>query len=187
VLALTVAGCGGGSSSSSSGPSGGPTQGAAQPVSATLTLGRVAGNLHQPNKRIFKKHRKQVLTQVGKAVETWIEGGYGGSYPRGSFGSAFADFTSAAKHDAMHQQRLMTNWALRKRIDGVDFKKQKVTVDVLAPHGRPAGATARVALVFATSGQVTKRITVHGRLFLSPDDHGTWQIFGYDVAKGGSR
>jgi hypothetical protein len=26
---------------------------------------------------------------------------------------------------------------------------------------------------------------VHGRLFLNPTDHGTWQIFGYDVARGG--
>ena len=66
-----------------------------------------------------------------------------------------------------------------------DVKKRKVTVDVLAPHGRPAGATARVALVFTTTGDTKQRVTVHGRLFLSPDDHGSWQVFGYDVAKGG--
>jgi hypothetical protein len=27
-------------------------------------------------------------------------------------------------------------------------------------------------------------VVVHGRLFLDPTDHGTWQIFGYDVARG---
>jgi hypothetical protein len=152
-----------------------------------VTLGRVAGNLHQPNKRIFGQHRKQMLKGVGKAVDSWIDGGFVGvDYPRDSFGSAFASFTKPAARDAQHQQRLMTNWDLRKQIDGVVVKKRKVTVDALAPHGRPAGATARVALVFTTTGDVTKRVTVHGRLFLTPGDHGTWQIFGYDVAKGGS-
>jgi hypothetical protein len=188
ALTLTVGGCGGGGSSSpSSGPSGGSVSGGAQPVATTLTLGRVAGNLHQPNKRIFGKHRKQVLDRVGKAVDSWIDGGFVGvSYPRDSFGSAFASFTKPARHDAEKQQKLMTNWSLRKKIDGLQVKKRKVTVDVLAPHGRPAGATARVALVFTTSGHKSLRVSLHGRLFLTPDSHGTWQIFGYDVAKGGS-
>jgi len=47
-------------------------------VATRLVLGRVAGDLHQPNKRIFKKHRKQVLERVGRAVDTWIDGGFVG-------------------------------------------------------------------------------------------------------------
>jgi hypothetical protein len=188
ALALVAGGC---SSSASSSPDAAPTTGGsavggAQPVASTVVLGKVAGNLHQPNRKVFKKHRKQTLKQVGQAVDTWIDGGFVGvDYPRDSFGSAFQAFTKPAKHDARTQQKLMTNWALRKKIDGVDVKKRKVTVDVLAPHGRPAGATARIALVFTTTGDTTERVAVHGRLFLGPDDHGTWQIFGYDVAKGG--
>jgi hypothetical protein len=186
ALSLGVSGCGGGSSSPSAGPSSGSTVGAAQPVTSTVALGRVAGNLHQPNKKVFKKHRQKVLTKVGHAVDTWIDGGFVGvSYPRDSFASAFQAFTAPARRDAGHQQKLMTNWGLRHRIDGVEVKKRKVTVDVLAPHGRPAGATARVELVFSTTGDATKRVTVHARLFLNPDAHGTWRIFGYDVAKGG--
>lgn len=155
-------------------------------MTSTVALGRVAGDLHQPNKRVFAKHRKDVLDQVGTAVDTWVDGGFVGvGYPRDSFGSAFQAFTAPARADAEHQQRLMTNWDLRHQIDGVHVTKRKVTVDVLAPHGRPAGATARVALVFTTTGDVTRTVTVHGRLFLSPDDKGTWRIFGYDVAKGG--
>jgi hypothetical protein len=42
-----------------------------------------------------------------------------------------------------------------------------------------------VALVFTTTGDTTKRVSVHGRLFLTPNANGSWQIFGYDVAKGG--
>ena len=187
ALALAAGGC---SSSDSSSPDAGPTTDAATvgagSVASTLVLGRVAGNLHQPNKRVFNKHRRETLAKVGRAVDTWIDGGFVGvSYPRDDFGSAFQAFTKPAKHDAKQQKKLMTNWQLRKKIDGVDVKKRKVTVDVLAPHGRPAGATARVALVFTTTGDTKQRVTVHGRLFLSPDDHGSWQVFGYDVAKGG--
>lgn len=188
VLALAA---GGGSSSDSSTPETGPTPSAsgndgARPVATRLVLGRVAGDLHQPNKRIFKKHRKQVLERVGRAVDTWIDGGFVGvSYPRSDFKSAFAAFTKPAKHDARQQMKLMTNWKLRKKIDGVDVKKRKVAVDVLAPHGRPAGATARVDLVFTTTGHTRQKVTVTGRLFLGPDDHGSWRVFGYDVSNGG--
>jgi hypothetical protein len=154
-------------------------------VASKVVLGRVAGNLHQPNKRIFNKHRKRVLARVGRAVDSWIDGGFVGvGYPRSSFPTAFAAFTRPAKHDARRQIRLMTNWKLRKKIDGVEVKKRKVTVDVLAPRGRPAGATARVNLVFTTTGKAHRRVDVTGRLFLSPGDHGSWKVFGYDVARG---
>jgi hypothetical protein len=187
AVCVALAGCGGSDSSSpKAGASGGSDVGGAQPVSSTLALGSVAGNVQRPNKKVFARHRKQMLADVGKAVDTWIDGGFVGvTYPRDDFGSAFQDFTEPAAADARHQQALMTNWGLRKDIDGVAVKKRTVTVDVLAPHGRPAGATARVALVFSTTGDTQQRVAVHGRLFLAPDDQGTWQIFGYDVAKGG--
>ena len=190
VLALAAGGC---SSSSSSTPSAGPTSGAsgvggAQPMASTVVLGRVAGNLHQPNKRVFKKHRHRMLKRVGRAVDSWIDGGFVGvGYPRSDFKTAFASFTKRAKHDARRQMKLMTNWKLRKKIDGVDVKKRKVTVDAFAPHGHPAGATARVHLVFMTTGNHQKRVTVTGRLFLSPANHGSWKVFGYDMSKGGMR
>jgi hypothetical protein len=186
ALSTSLAGCGGGSSSPSAGHSGTPDAGGAQPVASTVDLGSVAGNVQPANRKVFKKHRKQVLDEVGKAVDSWIDGGFVGvSYPRDDFGSAFDSFTKPAAADAQRQRALMTNWDLRSKIDGVAVKKREVTVDVLAPHGRPAGATARVTLVFTTTGDVERRVAVHGRLFLTPDDHGTWQVFGYDVAKGG--
>jgi hypothetical protein len=187
ALALAAGGC---SSSDSSSPAAAPTTGDSQaggaaPVDSKVVLGKVAGTVQKKNRKVFvKDHRRQMLKQVGHAVDSWIDGGFVGvDYPRDSFASAFDAFTEPAKHDAKHQKKLMTNWALRTQIDGVDAKKRKVTVDVLAPRGRPAGATARVALVFTTSGDVTKRVTVKGRLFLSPG-HGRWRIFGYDVSRG---
>lgn len=188
ALSMTLAGCGGGSSSPSSGPSGSSDTGGAQPVASTVDLGVVAGNVQPANRKVFKKHRKQVLTDVGKAVDTWIDGGFVGvDYPTTDFPDAFTDFTKPAAADAERQLSLMTNSDLGKDIDGLTVDKRTVTVDVLAPHGRPAGATARVTLVFTTTGDadVQKRVAVHGRLFLAPDSQGTWQVFGYDVAKGG--
>jgi hypothetical protein len=189
VLALAVGGCSSSSSDSSqpqAAPSSKATVGGSQPpLASKILLGRVAGNVHQPNKRRFKKHRKAVLKGVGRSVDSWIDGGFVGvGYPRDSFKSAFAAFTKPAERDARKQPKLMTNWGLRKKIDGVEIKKRRVVVDVFAPHGRPAGATARVALVFKTTGHTRKRVAVHARLFLSPGGHGHWRIFGYDVARG---
>jgi hypothetical protein len=117
-------------------------------------------------------------------VDTWIDAAYVGvDYPRDSFDSAFDSFTEQAKRDANAQKKLMTNWDLRQKIDGVDVKRRTMSVDVMAPRGRPAGATARVALVFTTTGETQERVTVRGRLFLVPG-HGAWRIFGFDIARG---
>jgi hypothetical protein len=156
-----------------------------RPVASTVVLGKVAGTIRKKSWKVFTEHRKRLLKRVGRAVDTWIDGGFVGvDYPRDSFGTAFTAFTTPARHDAKHQRGLMTNWHLRQRIDGVEVKKRKVSVDVLAPRGRPAGATAHVDLVFKTTGQADKRVTVSGRMFLGPDPHGTWRIFGYDMSRG---
>jgi hypothetical protein len=187
ALALAVGGC---SDSDSSTPSTAPSQtdsgvGGARPVASRVLLGKVAGTIKKKNWKTFMNdHRKTMLTQVGQAVDTWIDGGFVGvDYPRDSFDSAFSAFTQGAKQDAQRQQKLMTNWPLRQDIDGVDVEKRTVTVDVMAPRGRPAGATARVHLVFTTTGDTQERVTVRGRVFLTPG-HGAWRIFGFDVSKG---
>jgi len=187
AFALVAGGCSGSDSSSpSAGSSTTPSAvGAGSELASKVLLGKVAGTIKRKNwKEFMKHHRRPMLKQVGKAVDSWIDGGFVGvDYPRDSFGTAFDAFTKPAKHDAKHEQDLMTNWDLRKDIDGVDVKRRKVTVDVMAPRGRPAGATARVNLVFTTTGGTRERVTVRGRLFLSPG-HGKWHIFGYDVSKG---
>jgi hypothetical protein len=188
ALALAVGGCSGSSDSSS--PSAAPSSASNSPagsptVKTQVVVAKVAGNLHQPNRRIFKKYRKHLQQKVGKAVDAWFDGGFVGvHYPRDDFPTAFATFTAAAKKEARHQQQLMTNWKWRHKIDGVTVKKRKVSLDVLAPNGRPAGVTARVHLTFKTTGDAEKKVSVSGRLFLARDPHGTWRIFGYDVAKG---
>jgi hypothetical protein len=183
---LVVGGCSGSGSDSSS-PSAGPSSSAttaAQPVAAEVSLGKVAGTIKKKNRKTFLDHRKTMLKQVGDAVASWVDGGFVGvDYPRASFDAAFSSFTAQAKRDATHQRKLMTNWDLRQKINGVEVETNKVTIDVMAPKGRPAGATARVRLVFTTTGDTEERVTVRGRLLLTPA-HGKWRIFGYDVSKG---
>jgi hypothetical protein len=181
---LALVGCGGNDSSSpaAAAPS---TAGAAPVVATKVTVGTVAGTVRKPFRKTFAQHRSHLSKQVGAAVDGWLDGGFVGvDYPRDDFPTAFASFTDVAKRAARRDQRLMTNWSLRHDIDGVTVKQRTVTLDVLAPRGRPAGVTARVRLVFTTRGDTSQRVSVTGRLFLSQDRHGDWQIFGYDVAKG---
>jgi hypothetical protein len=187
AVALSVGGCGG---SDSSGPDAAPggsgtASGEASPMASTVVIGRVAGNVHQPSRHRFAAARVDLEKSVGEAVDAWLDGGFVGvTYPRDGFDTAFASFTADARKDAEQDKDLMTLWGYRHRIDGVTTTHRKVVVDVLAPRGKPAAATARVDLRFTTSGDVSKPIEVRGRLFLTPAADGTWQIFGYDVARG---
>lgn len=185
AVALAAGGCGGSSSSSpTTGPSS-STAGGTPPVTTTVALAQVVGDLKKKYHRTFKAHEKSLRTQVGKAVDAWLDGGFVGvSYPTSDFPTAFSSFTPQAAKDAGAQQRLMTNAALGPHIDGVTATKRHVSLDVLAPKGHTAGVTAHVVLKFTTSGQTQKKVTVTGRLFLTKDAQGDWQIFGYDVSKG---
>jgi hypothetical protein len=191
AAALAVGGC---SSSDSSSPSAVPSSGASAtfggkpPVATAVTIGQVAGSFRQPYHRQFEKHAKRLRKQVGAAVDAWFDGAFVGvSYPRHDFPAAFRTFTGGARHDAEQQRALMTLWAWRNRIDGVVTTKREVALDVLAPHGRPAGVTARVRLRFRTTGDVKRKVTVTGRLFLTQNSRHQWRIFGFDVAKGSVR
>jgi hypothetical protein len=192
VAVLALSGCS--SSSDSSSPSAGPSSGASAtfggnpPMATAVTIGHVAGAYRKPNRRQFHRHAQHLRKEVGAAVDAWFDGGFVGvSYPRDAFPSAFRTFTSGARHDAERQKSLLTLWAWRHRIDGVVPIKREVALDVLAPHGRPAGVTARVRLRFRTTGDLTRKVTVTGRLFLTQDSRHRWRVFGFDVAKGSVR
>ena len=69
------------------------------------------------------------------------------------------------------------------RADGVELRRSRVVLDVLAVQQLARGVTARVLLEFRTTGSVEKRVRVQGRLYLTHEDDG-WQVFGYDMTKG---
>ena len=122
--------------------------------------------------------------QVAHAVDEWFDAAYvGGTYPRDDFAASWPGFTTGAKADASGDKALMSNEDIGSQISSVRATARRVSIDVLAVHGKAQGATARFVLKFKTDGDVQRKIEVNGRLFLTPSPDG-WRIFGYDVTKG---
>ncbi|WP_134766279.1 hypothetical protein [Nocardioides sp. 1609] len=152
--------------------------GAAAPLTTKASLGTVTG-------RLPRAARDTLRTDVSAAVDAWIDGAYGGDYPRTDFDGAFASFTSGARERAAADRRLMTNAGLGESVDTVEMTARRVRVDALARSGRAAAATAHVHLglqITGTDGDV-RRDRVTGSLFLTLE-RGAWKVFGYDVARG---
>lgn len=149
------------------------------PLETTATLGTVTGRLPKPE-------RARVAADVAAVVDGWWDAAYvGGEYPRTDFSDAFPGFTDGAAREARVDRALMTNARLGAGIEGVTAKVRQVVVDVLAVEGTPQGATARFRLVFVTEtgGTPAERVSVRGRLALTPAQAG-WQVIAYDVARG---
>ena len=151
------------------------TETAAPAVQTDARLGVVKGKLG--------KRSQGVLRAVTTVVERWFDQGYGGDYPRRNFSPAFADFTKDARALAVKQPRVMSNAKIGPRLEGVEMVRRAIRVDVAAPKGRPAGATARFRLKITMSGGVEQTDLISGRLLLTPTKDG-WKVFGFDVRRG---
>jgi hypothetical protein len=150
---------------------------ASHPVPTKVGIHRVFG-------RLPVARRKAVRAQVGKVVDRWWEASFlGGTYPRGSFPSAFPGFTAAAEERARSDKALLTNETGGPLIDSVTATRRAVTLDILATRKQARTVTAHVLLKFDTTGQKTGTTTVRGRLFLT-HKRGAWRVFGYDISKG---
>jgi hypothetical protein len=133
--------------------------------------------------RLGRKRSQAVLTGVTTVVERWFDQGYGGEYPRRNFSPAFADFTRDARALARKHSGVMSNARIGPRLDGVEMVRRAIRVDVAAPNGRPAGATARFRLKITMSGGVRGTDLISGRLLLTRTKDG-WKVFGFDVRRG---
>ena len=178
VLALSAGAC-----RSSDAPSGEPEAAPSSatptvpPVETTVLIGELTGRLPKPE-------RAKVVAEVGAVVDGWTQAAYvGGDYPRRDFSDSWPGFTSGARALAKQDQALMSNQDVGGRIDGVELRRSRVVLDVLAVQQLARGVTARVLLEFRTTGSVEKRVRVQGRLYLTHEDDG-WQVFGYDMTKG---
>lgn len=150
------------------------------PLETTVRPGAVEGALGAPQ-------QSRVVRQVGEVVDGWLDAAYvAGDYPREDFTDAFPGFTSGAAEEAAKDERLMSNADIGPRIDGVVATVRRVRVDLLGVKGEPEGATARVRLVFTTTGELERKVAVTGRLRLTRAGNG-WRVFAYDVAKGSRR
>lgn len=182
AIALVVSGCSGDDKSDKSDdkptPSASPTAVAPKPVTVDARIGLIRG-------RMKAKQRAPLVKDIAKVVEDWFDAAYlKGSYPRRDFSGAFPGFTAGAARQAKADRKFMSNAGIGTRIDGADARAKVVRVDVLAGNKLPAAVTARFRLVFRTSGDYERKITINGRLFLTRGKERHWRIFGYDVTKG---
>lgn len=148
----------------------------APPVPMDAALGKVVG-------RLGDDRATAVLGRVTDVVGGWIVAGFAGEYPRTDFDAALDDFTDDARSAASRQLDLLTNAAVGAELSDVEVSESRVRVDVLAPKGRVAGATARVRLTLELVGEQTTTDVVEARLRLTPTDRG-WRVFAFDVDRG---
>lgn len=148
-----------------------------QGIDTTVEVGAVEGKLG-------KGPAHDVAAKVAKVVDGWIDAAYvGGDYPRSDFGKVYPGFTPGAAALAAKQKALMSNATVGGKVDEVTAVRRVVSVDLLAPKGKAAGATAHVNLVIKLSGDIDRTDQVRGRLALTPTKDG-WRIFGFDIERG---
>lgn len=180
VLLAGLVGCTGSSREPDERSAASPTDQASSPEEAArptrVLVGNVVGRLPKPR-------RRKVVRQVTSVVDDWLDAAYvGGTWPRRISG-AFDGFTPVAARRARRDRSLTTGADVAERIDGVRVTKRAVRLDLLSASGRPVGVTARVTLDYKTSGDLQRKVSVRGRLLLTPARRG-WKVFAYDLTKG---
>lgn len=176
---LNTAGCfGGGDQPSSPQPSAEQSAAVESKAPADVTVSTLTG-------RLTPAESKQARTEVGGVVLKWFNDAYlVGDYPRAGAGQAFGTFTTGARQQATRNAALLSNARIGARIDSVTATRRTVRLDLLAVKHQVVGATARVALVFTTTGGYAKTVSIKGSLFLTPGSRGGWRIFGYQLTRG---
>lgn len=180
-MAIGLAGCSGGDDVEEPGGDGERSASSSAPVEpgieTRVEVGEVVGNLP-------KRPARDVAADVAGVVDRWLTAAYvGGDYPRSKFGEAYPGFTQDAAKLAAQQPGLMSNTAVADRVDSVTAKRRVVRVDVLAPKGEAAGATAHVNLVIKLTGKVERTDQIRGRVVLTRSKSG-WRVFGFDIERG---
>lgn len=151
------------------------------PLVTTTSIDRVDG-------RLAREPRARLRTRVASALDTWIDGAYGGSYPRDDFSGAFDSFTQRAARRAERDEDLLSNASVGLEVDDVRAVRRRIRLEVLAVEGAAVAVTARVDLAFELSGEITRRDAIVGQLYLTFDrpragsgDAPGWRVFGYDL------
>jgi hypothetical protein len=141
--------------------------------------------IHVTGGPLSGRAKRMLSRQVAAAVGGWFRAAYvGGDYPRArrTFRAAFPGFTAGAVAAADRNLGLMSNAAISTRIDTVKAGPQVLWLDVLGHHGHAVGVTARVKLVYGTSGRLVSRQVVRGQLNLTWRKGG-WRVFGFDITR----
>jgi hypothetical protein len=135
-----------------------------------------------------RKKRKRLAGEIDTVVGRYLRAAFlqpgSGSRDAAAAEDRFPAFTPGARTRAVRDRQLLTGLPFSDA-RRVEPRRATAYVAMLAPHGGPLGATARVRLELSvTTGDGTGPVTVTGRLLLTPTAHG-WRIFGYDITRSG--
>ncbi|HSV37333.1 MAG TPA: hypothetical protein VLI04_01115 [Nocardioidaceae bacterium] len=166
LIAGTTTACTGGDEKATDDPT--PTVSTVPEASLELGRVRVRGDL-------TPKAKTRVTEGVSAALQEYLDSALLGDYPRSDF--SLGGFTRGAVTAAKRDLDLLTGTAFSDA-ESVTATTLTAELAVLAPDGRPAGATAKVRFALDVDGVP---VVVRGRLVLTPNE-GTWRIFGYDVS-----
>lgn len=179
ALGLALTGCVGGSAEDESPRSSASEERGASPqVRTTLdvrtTVSRVQGGLS-------RSQRARLEERAGRLLSDYLSAAFLHRRPGNGYAEAFPGFTPGARELALRDVDITADGAYAKARD-VQPRGAVAFVSVVAPDGRPAGATARVLMKLDVSEAGGNRVVqLRGRLLLTPADAG-WRIFGYDLA-----
>ena len=124
---------------------------------------RVAGELSDVR-------RERVARQARAVVRGYLDGAFAGQ--DGPFDGFVAELRRATRAD---EQVLVG--------DGeTEVVRARAWFAVAAPHGRPVGLTARLAVELADPDRGAAATALTGRLLMTRVE-GKWRVFGYDVAR----
>ena len=175
VLGLTLAGC-----SSDGAPDEGGSQdptAASQELGTTLDVRTSVARVHG---QLSPARREQLERDAGRLVADYLSAAYLHERPADGYRGSFPGFTTGARALALEDVEISSDAAFSEA-EEIRSRDAGAVLSVVAPDGRPVGATARVFLDLDVSdGDRESRVEVRGRLLLSPAGDG-WRIFGYDL------
>jgi hypothetical protein len=171
-----------GCSNSTDADAAGPARGAGADAGAASSL-RMKTQVTRVLGTLTNKQRDAFEADAEKLIAGYLSAAYLHERPGQSYKGSFPGFTPGARRLAMRDTGVVSDRGFAGA-DEVRPRGAVAYVSVVAPEGRPVGATARVwiDLVVSEDG-ASRRVSVSGRLLLTPGAD-SWRIFGYDLALG---
>ena len=178
LVATTLTGCSTGGSGA--GDEGDGTLEASDITATALNVRTAVSRVHGD---LSGERRHRFAREAGELIAGYFSAAYLQERSAPGYAAAFPGFTPGARRMAMQDVEVAADggyaWA-----DEVEPLGAVAFLSVVAPEGRPVGATARVLLRLAVSeGERDRVVAVRGRLLLTPEQD-RLQIFGYDLSVG---
>jgi hypothetical protein len=150
-------------------------------VSDVATTLQVRTTVSRVQGRLSKQQQGRLERDASQLLAGYLAAAYLHERPADGYRSAFPGFTRGARTLALRAVDTVADAGLIGA-DEVRSSGAVAFLSVVAPEGRPVGATARVYLdLRITEKGRSRTVPVRGRLMLTPGQDG-WRIFGYDLS-----